>query len=55
MDFSLFSLLLTGVVSSVKDAFGHIDIVVDTAGVVRESDWEQTLQINLVGDQPFQS
>lgn len=30
-------------------AFGHVDILINNAGIVKESNWEGILDVNMVG------
>ena len=39
---------LPGSFTNVKEHFGRLDIVVNNAAVLWETDWERTLDINLV-------
>ena len=41
-------LSLTGSFTNAKEHFGRLNIVVNNAGVMGETDWERTLDINLV-------
>lgn len=42
---------------STVDKFGHLDIVINNAGINNEKNWEKTIQVNLVRQQnkDFQS
>ena len=42
------TLSLTGSFTNAKEHFGRLDIVVNNAAVFGETDWERTLDINLV-------
>lgn len=43
-----FCLCGTDAFQSTIDQFGHLDIVINNAGINNEKNWEKTIQVNLV-------